>query len=75
LPRGSEPLSLLLQLAQRKFDVTSPELRDNILSFYADLSLPLETKKDSARWQSLLSSLDQLKLATPAPTLAATPAI
>ena len=75
MPRGSEPLSLLLQLAQRKFDVTSLELRDNILSFYADLSLPLETKKDSARWQSLLSSLDQLKLATPAPTLAATPAI
>jgi hypothetical protein len=29
---------LLGQLTQRKFDVTSPELRDNILSFYADLS-------------------------------------
>ena len=65
---------LLGQLAQRKFDLTSPELRDNILNFYADLSLPLETKKDSARWQSLLSTLDQLKLATPAPILAATPA-
>ena len=74
MPRGSEPLSLLLQLAQRKFDVTSPELRDNILSFYADLSLPLETKKDPARWQSLLSALDQLKLLIPAPPLAATPA-
>ena len=65
---------LLGQLAQRKFDLTSPELRDNILNFYADLSLPLETKKDPARWQTLLSSLDQLKLATPAPALAATPA-
>jgi len=65
---------LLGQLAQRKFDLTSPELRDNILNFYSDLSLPLETKKDPARWQSLLSSLDQLKLATPAPALAATPA-
>jgi hypothetical protein len=65
---------LLGQLAQRKFDVTSPELRDNILGFYADLSLSLETKKNPARWQTLLSSLDQLKLLTPAPTLAATPA-
>jgi len=65
---------LLGQLAQRKFDVTSPDLRDNILNFYSDLSLPLETKKNLTRWQSLLSSLDQLKLVTPAPTLAATSA-
>ncbi len=65
---------LLGQLAQRKFDLTSPELRDNILNFYSDLSLPLETKKDPARWQTLLSSLDQLKLATPVPALVATPA-
>jgi hypothetical protein len=57
---------LLGHLAERKFDLTSPELRDNILDFYSDLSLPLETKKDAARWQSVLSSLDQLKLAPPA---------
>ena len=65
---------LLSQLQGRKFDMTSPELRDNILNFYADLSLPLETKKDPARWQSVLSSLDQLKLVTPVPIVAATPA-
>jgi len=65
---------LLGQLEQRKFDLTSPALRDNILSFYSDLSAPLETKKDAARWQTLLSSLDELKLATPAPILAAAPA-
>ena len=56
---------LLGQLAARKFDLTSPDLRDNILGFYSDLSLPLETKKDSAKWQSVLASLDQLKSATP----------
>jgi hypothetical protein len=66
---------LLGQLADRKFDRTSPDLRNNILSFYSDLSLPVETKKDSARWQSVLSSLDQLKLVTPAPILAASPAL
>jgi zinc dependent phospholipase C len=65
---------LLNQLAKRKFDLTSSDLRDNILHFYADLSLPLETKKDSVRWQSVLSSLGQLKLVAPAPILAATPA-
>jgi zinc dependent phospholipase C len=65
---------LLGQLAERKFDLTSPDLRDDILNFYSDLSLPLETKKDSARWQSVLSSLDQLKLVTPTPILAANPA-
>ena len=64
---------LLGQLADHKFDRTTPELRDNILSFYSDLSLPLETKKDSARWQSVLASLDQLKLATPIPVIAASP--
>jgi hypothetical protein len=65
---------LLGQLAERKFDLTSPELCDNILNFYSDLSLPLETKKDSTRWQSVLSSLDQLKLVTPTPLLTASPA-
>jgi hypothetical protein len=65
---------LLGQLAERKFDLTSPDLRDNLLNFYADLTLPLETKKDTVRWQSVLSSLDQLKLVIPMPILAASPA-
>jgi hypothetical protein len=65
---------LLDQLAKQKFALTSPDLRENILAFYSDLSLPLETKKDPARWQSVLSSLDQLKLAAPAPVVAAGPA-
>jgi len=65
---------LLGQLEDRKFALTSPDLRNNILNFYADLSLPLETKKDSGRWQNVLASLAQLKLFTPAPILAAGPA-
>jgi hypothetical protein len=56
---------LLAQLTARKFDLTSPDLRENILNFYSDLSLPLETKKDAAQWQSVLASLDQLKSAAP----------
>src|SRR5216684_1835826 len=65
---------LLGQLTGRKFDLTSPGLRQNILEFYSDLSAPIEMKKDAGRWQSVLASLDQLKLVDPTQNLAAAPA-
>jgi hypothetical protein len=65
---------LLGQLAERKFDLTSSDLRENILTFYADLSVALETKKDLTRWQSVLTDLEQLKVIAPPPILAAAPA-
>ena len=61
---------LLGQLSDRKFDLTTAELRDNILRFYSDLSAPIETKKDEAHWQGVLAALDQLKTLAPAPTVA-----
>ena len=61
---------LLTQLAERKFDLTSPELRDNILQFYSDPSAAIDTKKDAVRWQSVLMSLEQLKAVASPPTLA-----
>jgi hypothetical protein len=57
---------LLAQLSEQKFDHTSPELRENILQFYSDLSLPIETKKNAAHWRGVLTELDLLKSATPA---------
>jgi hypothetical protein len=65
--------TLLAKLSERKFDRTSPELRQNILDFYSDLSAPIETKKDNVRWQSVLTSLDQLKALTPVPTSPGSP--
>ena len=65
---------LLAQLTVRKFNLTTPALRDDVLLFYSDLSAPIETKKDTAQWQGVLLSLDQLKLVIPAPALAATAA-
>src|SRR5579871_118959 len=65
---------LLGQLTERKFDLTSPGLRDNILNFYSDLTLPLETKKNSPQWQNVLLWLDQLKAATPNPIVTSHPA-
>ena len=64
---------LLGQLADKKFNLTSTDLRDNVLQFYSDLSAPIETKKNQGRWQSVLTSLDQLKLVTPVPAVADKP--
>src|ERR1700686_2530733 len=61
---------LLSQLSDKKFDSTPPDLRTNILNFYSDLSAPIETKKDPARWQSTLTSLHQLRLITSPPVVA-----
>jgi hypothetical protein len=62
---------LLAQLAVRKFDLTTPDLRDCFLHFYADLSAPIETKKDTAQWHAVLMSLDQLRSVAPIPPVAA----
>jgi hypothetical protein len=61
---------LLARLSERKFDLTTPELRANILEFYSDLSVAIETKKDQVRWRSVLLSLDQLRSVTPIPVVA-----
>jgi hypothetical protein len=70
---GDTYAKLLARLSERKFDLTTTDLRDDILHFYSDLSAPLETKKDKVRWQSVLTSLDQLKSVTPVPTLSGGP--
>jgi len=66
--------TLLAQLSDRKFDLMSPELRDNILQFYSDLSASIATKNDQVRWQGVLTALDQLKSVVPASTVAGNPA-
>ena len=66
--------TLLAQLADRKFDVTSPELRDNILQFYSDPAAAIETKRDAVHWRNLLTSLDQLRSSAPVAIVSASPA-
>jgi hypothetical protein len=65
---------LLAQLSERKFARTTPELRDNVLYFYSDLSAPIETTKDKDDWKSVLGELEQLKSMTPIPVAAGGPA-
>ena len=64
---------LLGELASRKFDRTTPELRDNILDFYSDLSASIKTKKDQDDWKEVLAQLEKLKSATPVPAVAGSP--
>jgi hypothetical protein len=61
---------LLARQSKRKFDLTTTDLRANILGFYSNLSAPFGTKKDKVRWQRILAALDELRLISPAPALA-----
>jgi hypothetical protein len=64
---------LLARLSERKFALTSPDLRANILQFYSDLSVSIETKKDVVRWQAVLTELERLKLVTSISVVASSP--
>jgi hypothetical protein len=57
--------SLLVRLEAKKFDETTPSLRDNILAFYSNRSLPIDTRKNPARWKAVLADLEQLKASVP----------
>jgi len=63
----------MARLSERKFDLTALELRDNILRFYSDLSVPIETKKDGVR-ASRADLVEPVKALAPAPTVADSPA-
>jgi hypothetical protein len=66
---------LLSRLAAGNFALTSAQLRDNILAYYAGSSLPVKTKKDLKHQQAILADLNLLKSATPVPLVAEIPAI
>jgi hypothetical protein len=57
---------LLDDLAKHNFDQATPELRANILDFYADTSAPIETKKNKKAWARTLDELAKLKAFQPA---------
>lgn len=59
--------NLLAKLAARNFDGVSPQLRNNLLAFYSNPALPIQTKKDPVRWRAVLSDLSELKADSPSP--------
>jgi hypothetical protein len=52
---------LLERLSKDNFAHVSPELKQQIVSFYGDLHQPIETKKHKDKWRDTLKELDQLK--------------
>jgi hypothetical protein len=55
---------LIRKLDERKFDLLTSELRDDVLQFYADPKAQIATKKDAEQWQKTLDSLRALKATT-----------
>lgn len=64
---------LVTQLADKKFAQARPELRENILGFYANPKAPVKTKKDEAKWQKVQDALSQMRAAPPAEAEATPP--
>lgn len=68
---GEYPLSdesyarLLDYLTRDDFRSLTPELQDNILTYYHDENAPLATKKKAAAWERTRQELDRLKSVTP----------
>jgi hypothetical protein len=58
---------LLDQLSQEKFSTMTPAIRADVIEFYSNLNLPIETKKHKDNWKKVLTHLDELKAWRPAP--------
>jgi len=54
---------LLDQLANKNFAQLTPDLRANLLAFYADPEAPLATKKKASAWAKTKDELEHLKTA------------
>ena len=53
--------TLLDKLSHKQFAGMSPELRANILDYYADLNRPFVTKMDQKAWQKTVEELNALR--------------
>jgi hypothetical protein len=68
---GEYPLSdkayarLLDDLARDDFRQLTPDLRENILTYYGDENAPIATKKKAAAWEKTREELERLKSVTP----------
>lgn len=61
---------LVGQLAKKNFEHLTPELKQDILAFYADPNAPIWTKRNKKAWTDTLADLEKLRTA---PTESAEP--
>jgi hypothetical protein len=52
---------LLHRLAEKKFGCVSPNLRDELLTFFASADAPYNSKKDKKTWDRVQAELQTLK--------------
>jgi hypothetical protein len=64
----------LSQIADKKFEATTPDLKQNIVGFYSHPGAPILTKTDPGKWQKVQTNLDALKALTPNPSQPPAPA-
>src|SRR5712692_853534 len=64
---------LLDQLAETKFAGITPEVKAEILRFYADPDAPYATKRNAKAWAKVRAELQQLTSLPPAPVVAGSP--
>jgi hypothetical protein len=57
---------LLDRLARAQFKDTPPEMRADMLHYYADTSISFTTKRNPKEWARVLIELDAMKIAQPA---------
>jgi hypothetical protein len=48
-------------LAKKNFSTVTPEIRHELLVYYADLDAPIATKKDKRKWHDLVAQIQTLK--------------
>jgi hypothetical protein len=61
---------LLDQLAKQQFANVTPELRENILTFYANPKAPIATKRNEKQWARVNEEIAELKNASLSPVAA-----
>jgi hypothetical protein len=58
---------LLHRLAETQFACVSPELREELLSFFASTDAPYAAKKDKKTWDQVQAELQALRASGPQP--------
>ena len=50
-----------MELAKKDAAAVDPQIRNDVLAFFQDLTLPFAGKATSSVWKATLAALDQLK--------------
>jgi hypothetical protein len=58
---------LLHKIADKHFQTLTPQLRANLLEFFANVNGPYATKRHKDQWQRTLNELQELRATAPAP--------